>query len=55
MMYIFRNDFPLKNGSVIRKGDAVFIDNPNESNEVTEAVTADKEKADKKVTKSPKE
>lgn len=44
MIYIFQRDFPLSTGRVIRKGDAVFIDDPNAQNEIVEAVKADQEK-----------
>ena len=35
----------LKNGNKIKAGDAVFLDDPNEVNEITEAVESDKAKA----------
>ena len=42
MIYIFKNAFTLADGSVIKKGDAVFLDDPNEVSEVAKAVEADK-------------
>lgn len=42
MIYIFKNAFTLSDGSIIKKGDAVFLDDPNEASEVAKAVEADK-------------
>lgn len=51
MIYTFKRDFPLKDGSIIKKGDSVFLDNPDEKNEITEAVEADKSEPKKKAPK----
>ncbi len=44
MIYIFQRDFPLPSGVVIKKGEAVFIDDPNEKNEVVDAVKSEQER-----------
>ena len=54
MIYIFQKDFRLSTGRIIRKGDAVFVDNPEEKNEVTQAVEKDKATTEKKNTKTDK-
>jgi hypothetical protein len=51
MIYIFQRDFPLSNGTVIKKGEAVFIDDPNAQNEIVEAVKSEKERLKPKKTK----
>lgn len=50
MIYIFQKDFKLSTGRIIRKGDAVFLDDPNEVNEITKAVEKDKSATEKKNT-----
>jgi hypothetical protein len=34
MIYIFRSPFKLSDGTVIQKDDAVFVDNPDATDEV---------------------
>lgn len=51
MIYIFQRDFPLSTGRVIKKGEAVFIDDPNEKNEIVDAVKAEQERTKPKKNK----
>jgi hypothetical protein len=51
MIYIFRSPFQLKDGTLIKKGDEVFVDNPDATDEVALEV---KKRLEAETPKKPK-